>query len=97
MSTYFTGIEREGLAPFIYLLKGKLDRMQEQNSTSILDAIRDGVWDYEPPEMDNKEFDATKAMPGSSEKLDILAERIESGVPLWHPKDRMCYDDSEFV
>lgn len=29
----------------------------------------------------------TKAMPGSEEKLAVLRERVENGVPLWHPED----------
>jgi hypothetical protein len=34
-------------------------------------------------------------MPGSAEKLDVLAERLRMGLPLWHPRDRRCYDDNE--
>ena len=38
---------------------------------------------------------ATKAMPGTTEKLDVLAERLRQGLPLWHPRDRQTYDDGE--
>jgi len=33
------------------------------------------------------EFVPTKAPAGSRQKLDILAERIQRGMPLWHPED----------
>jgi hypothetical protein len=58
-----------------------------------LDAIRAGLWDYEPEEIDDSQFDSTRAMPGSDEKLDILAERVERGLPLWHSCDRTDYDE----
>jgi hypothetical protein len=33
------------------------------------------------------EFTSTSAPAGSRLKLDILAERIQRGMPLWHPED----------
>ena len=60
---------------------------------SVLEAIREGIWDFEPDKTDQQEYASTKALPGSDEKLDILAERIRRGLPLWHPKDRRTYDD----
>ena len=62
---------------------------------SVLDAIKQGEWNFEPhgePASDNR---ATAAMPGTVEKLDVLAERLKLGLPLWHPRDRMSYDDEE--
>ena len=48
-------------------------------------------------ESDNRsasgEFAATNAEPGSREKLDILADRIRQGMPLWHPEDRHVEDE----
>ena len=32
-------------------------------------------------------------MPGTDEKLQVLAERVRSGLPLWHGEDRMDWDD----
>jgi hypothetical protein len=55
---------------------------------SILEAIKAGLWDFEPPEVLCTEFDGTDAMPGTSEKVEMLAERVQSGLPLWHPRDR---------
>lgn len=61
---------------------------------SVLDAIRLGIWDYEPEKVESNRFDPTRALPGSDEKLDILARRLASGLPLWHPQDRRSYDDT---
>lgn len=55
---------------------------------SVLEAIKIGLWDYEPPEVDPTQFDSTDAMPGTRAKLDVLAERVAAGLPLWHPNDR---------
>lgn len=61
---------------------------------SLLEAIKSGVWTYEPEKADADQFSPTSALPGSDEKLSILAERLKSGLPLWHPQDRLCHDDS---
>jgi hypothetical protein len=61
----------------------------------VLDAIREGNWDYEPEMAENDAYKSTKALPGSNEKLHILAERIKRGLPLWHPNDRRTYDDTD--
>ncbi|MGD0900548.1 MAG: hypothetical protein ABR915_22170 [Thermoguttaceae bacterium] len=55
---------------------------------SILDAIKEGFWDFEPRAMDFNQFDPSDAMPGTDEKIRTLAERIRRGVPLWHASDR---------
>jgi len=55
---------------------------------SVLEAIRMGLWDFEPPEVRSSDYDGTDAMPGTREKLEILAERVKAGLPLWHPLDR---------
>jgi hypothetical protein len=60
---------------------------------NVLDAIRDGDWFFEPDEVDAKKYQATTAIPGSREKLDILAERVRAGLPLWHVSDRADYDE----
>ncbi len=62
---------------------------------SILEAIQNGNWDYEPNRVNESEFSATAALPGTHEKLDILAHRIEQGLPLWHSQDRISYEDGE--
>jgi hypothetical protein len=45
--------------------------------------------DFSPVE--NDEFEKTEAPAGSSEKLRILAARVEQGLPLWHEEDREDY------
>ena len=62
---------------------------------SVLDAIRQGQWDFEPNDVCENEYDSTGALPGSPEKIKELAERAEEGLPLWHPRDRRSYDDTE--
>ena len=61
---------------------------------SVLDAIKMGIWDFEPDKSEDAEYEATRALPGSDEKLVVLAERVAQGLPLWHPRDRRTYDDS---
>jgi hypothetical protein len=60
---------------------------------SVLEAIKQGEWNFEPPGETACEIRATAAMPGTVEKLDVLAERLRMGLPLWHPRDRMSYDE----
>ena len=62
---------------------------------SVLDAIRMGIWDFEPDQTEKAKYSATKALPGSDEKLSVLMQRVEKGLPLWHPSDRRTYDDTD--
>ena len=64
-------------------------------SNSVLDAIKDGNWDFEPDGIEEEKFDSTQALPGTDEKLDILADRIQAGLPLWHPDDRQTFNDAD--
>ena len=61
---------------------------------SILEAIKQGEWDFEPTGEPTVNLKATGAMPGTQEKLEILAERLRLGQPLWHPSDRRSFDDA---
>jgi hypothetical protein len=45
--------------------------------------------DFIPAESD--QFRCTDAPAGSQAKIDILAERVLRGLPLWHPDDRNDY------
>ncbi len=47
----------------------------------------DNTADQKPPD----HFKPTDAVPGSAEKLEVLARRVELGLPLWHEKDRKDY------
>jgi len=63
---------------------------------SVLDAIREGDWHFEPEEVEAHRFDATSAVPGTREKLDVLAERARAGLPLWHDADRPDYEERQW-
>ena len=62
---------------------------------TVLEAIRLGRWDFEPEVVESEEFDACQAMPGTPAKLTALAERLQRGLPLWHPDDRLDCDEQE--
>ena len=69
--------------------KGRTDKGRSSAvPKSVLEAIRMGLWDFEPPEVRSCDYDGTDAMPGTREKLEVFAERIQAGLPLWHPLDR---------
>jgi len=78
---------------FFILCFANLRRSTVPNS--VLDAIKMGIWDFEPEDMETSTYTATGALPGTDEKLDILAKRVKGGLPLWHPEDRRTYDDTE--
>ena len=65
-------------------------------SRSLLEAIKQGDFNFEPPVANHSagEMPATGALPGTTEKLDVLAERMRLGLPLWHPSDRRSFDDA---
>ena len=42
------------------------------------------------PSTDNNFF-STEAPAGTREKLDVMADRVLRGEPLWHPEDRPDY------
>jgi hypothetical protein len=62
---------------------------------SVLEAIKLGIWDFEPEDQEASAFEATKALPGTDEKLMIMAERVRQGMPLWHPRDRRTYEETD--
>ena len=61
-------------------------------SHSVLEAIKAGIWDFEPDAKRETHFNASDSIPGSEEKLHELTRRVELGLPLWHPRDRHTYD-----
>lgn len=62
---------------------------------SVIDAIKRGNWKFEPEQTKSTGFCRTNAMPGSPEKLNVLAKRLENGEPLWHPEDRIMFLEVE--
>ncbi len=61
---------------------------------SVLEAVRMGIWDFDPEKEVPSDFPATDALPGTVEKVLVLAQRLEKGLPLWHPQDRKVFDES---
>ena len=64
-------------------------------ANSVLEAIKAGIWDYEPEQAQQDEYASTEALPGSDSKLDVLANRLAHGLPLWHPEDRQTFNDGD--
>ncbi len=62
---------------------------------SVLEAIKQGIWNFEPEAVGQEHFEPTDAPPGSPEKISVLAQRLQQGLPLWHPLDRQGYDPDE--
>jgi len=65
----------------------------EKQVRNVFDAILKYGHDEDfYPEVRN-EFSPTDAPAGSPEKIEILRNRIELGLPLWHDADRFDYTD----
>lgn len=62
---------------------------------SVLEAIKEGHWDFEPERIEDTNFDSTGAMPGTDEKLSVMAARVAAGLPLWHGRDRTDLDEDK--
>ncbi len=60
---------------------------------TVLEAIKLGLWDFEPEDIQRDDFEACRAMPGTAAKLVALSERVRLGLPLWHPEDRLDCED----
>jgi hypothetical protein len=60
-------------------------------ANSVFEALREGIWNFEPEDTKEDEYSSTPAPPGSDSKLEVLAERLAQGLPLWHSKDRRTY------
>ncbi|MGD0898634.1 MAG: hypothetical protein ABR915_12415 [Thermoguttaceae bacterium] len=58
---------------------------------NVFEAILECGHDEDFVPAENGEFIQTDAPAGSKAKIDILAERVMRGVPLWHPEDRSDY------
>ncbi len=57
-------------------------------ANSILEAVKIGLWDFQPHTVDYNELEASDATPGTREKLDILAEHLRRSLPTWQFEDR---------
>ncbi len=58
---------------------------------NIFEAIQEFGNDEDFTPVETEEFVPTDAPAGSKKKLEVLAERVRKGLPLWHPLDRSDY------
>ncbi|MFH1267861.1 MAG: hypothetical protein ABIK89_19260 [Planctomycetota bacterium] len=58
---------------------------------NVFEAILECGHDEDFVPVETESFLPTDAPAGSRLKLDIMAERIRKGVPLWHAEDRCDY------
>ena len=58
---------------------------------NVFEAILECGHDEDFVPVETEEFSPTDAPAGSRTKLDIMAERVRKGLPLWHPEDRSDY------
>ena len=57
-------------------------------ANSILEAVKMRLWDFQPLRIDYSEIEASDNMPGTREKLDILAEHLRRDAVIWDSDDR---------
>ena len=62
-----------------------------QEVQNVFDAILKYGHDEDFAPSVNDEFTPTDAPAGSMSKIDLLRQRVESGLPLWHDEDRSDY------
>jgi hypothetical protein len=58
---------------------------------NVFEAILECGHDEDFIPVETEDFSPTDAPAGSRSKLDVLAERVQKGLPLWHPQDRSDY------
>jgi hypothetical protein len=58
---------------------------------NVFDAILECGHDEDFTPAPSNDFNPTEAPAGSREKLEVLALRVQRGLPLWHPSDRCDY------
>ena len=78
---------KEDLAEEVILMDSFLDSAKKNVFDTILETGHDE--DFVP--VVTEDFRPTDAPAGSPAKLEVLAERVRQGLPLWHPEDRVDY------
>ncbi|MHC4404569.1 MAG: hypothetical protein ACYTG0_33360 [Planctomycetota bacterium] len=58
---------------------------------NVFEAILERGHDEDFSPVETEDFAATDAPAGSRLKLEVLAERVKNGQPLWHAEDRCDY------
>ena len=67
------------------------ERKKVKIMQNVFDAILETGHDEDFVPVVTNDFRPTDAPAGSPAKLEVLAERIRKGLPLWHPEDRVDY------
>ena len=64
----------------------------KKNVKNVFEAILEYGHDEDfSPDNESNDFVETDAPAGSSEKIEVLRQRVLAGVPLWHEADRHDY------
>jgi hypothetical protein len=58
---------------------------------NVFEAILECGHDEDFVPVETEDFVSTDAPAGSPAKLEVLAERVRRGLPLWHADDRSDY------
>jgi len=61
-------------------------RVRMEYVTDALEPVLGAIMP-ETPDADDTRWQPTEAIPGSPEKVAVLAYRLAEGLPLWHPGD----------
>ena len=67
------------------------DLPRERKYHNVFDEIMEMGHDEDFVPSVTDEFCPTDAPAGSAAKVQVLAERVRKGLPLWHPEDRVSY------
>lgn len=62
-----------------------------QNVRNVFEAIIKYGHDEDFAPENSEDFCPTEAPAGSTNKIDIMRQRVEKGLPLWHEMDRSDY------
>ncbi len=65
--------------------------MPDPKLKNVFEAILKYGHDEDFAPATDRNFKQTQAPAGSREKLEVMAERVRSGQPLWHSDDRADY------
>ena len=58
---------------------------------NVFEAILECGHDEDFFPVETEEFVGTEAPAGSRAKLNVMADRVKKGLPLWHDEDRSDY------
>ena len=64
----------------------------QRRNRNVFDAIMETGHDEDFVPVVTDEFCPTDAPAGSPAKVQVLAERVRKGLPLWHPEDRVSFN-----